>query len=551
MPDDPNSASSENAKHEQRLLAAPNEQKLLPKASGASDVRPPSRKKVLIGAGVLAALLVVGLLVTIVPHRNRDKDLRERAQQMAHSDSIPRVTVLQVQDAPATSDIELPGTIQAAHEAALYARAAGYVAQFRADIGARVKAGQPLAVIDAPDLDHELRQARADSARAAAALQFAAAEVARWAVLHRDSVVTREELDQKIVVERTDSAALASAISNLRRMQVLVDFKIVRAPFDGIVTARNVDEGALVSGGGSTNAVMPSSLGGNTVVVQAPGQMNQAAATSTLSNNSNGLGQGESGSTSGASAVSASVAGGSLFRVAKVDTVRIYVGVPQTDAGAIHPGLEASVTVREIANHSFTGHVFRSASAFDAASRTMLTEIDIPNPGEVLLPGMYARVKFHVTRTGKVAMLPGGALIVRDRGPQVAIVGTDSVVHFHDIVVGRDLGMSIEVDSGLAARDLVVVNAPDELRDGQRVRPQPQPQQGAAGGNTASGRPANPPPDSASQKKGGEAGRGGGGRAGNAGKSNHQADSAGRGGSGRGGDSTKSRRAPPVNRGRP
>jgi multidrug efflux pump subunit AcrA (membrane-fusion protein) len=188
----------------------------------------------------------------------------------------------------------------------------------------------------------------------------------------------------------------------------------------------------------------------------------------------------------------------------------MYIGVPQSYAQGVRAGLDAEVHVREIGERTFHGRVARTARAFDAATRTLLTEVDVVNPDGALLPGMYAQASLKFDRALAPIMLPAGALIVRTQGPQAAVVGTDSVIQLKPVQIDRDLGATLEIDSGLADGDMVVMNASDDLRDGQRVRPQPEPASGAAGGQSAGGRPENPPAanDSASGKKGSKLGAG-------------------------------------------
>jgi RND family efflux transporter MFP subunit len=212
--------------------------------------------------------------------------------------------------------------------------------------------------------------------------------------------------------------------------------------------------------------------------------------------------------TATAGAASVGGAGGSLFQIARYDTVRLYIAVPQAYAQGVRPGLDAAVSVREIGERAFHGRVARTARAFDAATRTLLTEVDVVNPDGALLPGMYATTSLKFDRSFAPVVLPAAALIVRTHGAQAAVVGGDSVIQLRHLEIGRDLGASLEVDSGLADGDMVVMNASDDLRNGQRVRPQPEPQAGAAGGQSGGGLPENPPAatDSSSGRKGSKRG---------------------------------------------
>ncbi len=462
------------------------------------------------GAIVAGAALLVFLLIGLLPHRSQKKKLTERAQHAALNDSIPEVTVTRVKRGDPVTDLMLPGTIEGMHETPIYARSSGYVRKWMADIGQRVHAGQVLAIIDAPDLDQQLVQGQAQAAQARSVLEYARADVERWRVLYRDSVVTKQELDQKQATYNADLATYDAAQAGVTRLAELVRFERVVAPFSGVVTARNVDEGVLVTAGGGTNSTNPASLGGSTIPSPSSGQQSSAGGTITSASSgdvgsvSSGASQSVGGSATATIGASVGGAGGSLFRVARNDTVRLYIGVPQAYAQGVRAGLDAQVRVREISGRTFAGRVARTAQAFDAATRTLLTEVDVVNSDGALLPGMYAQTSLKFDRAAAPIVMPEGALILRAAGPQVAVVDSDSVVHVKPLLIDRDLGTAFEIDSGLADGDVVVVNASDDLRNGQRVRPKPQPEGGAAGGEGAGGRPANPPAanDSSNGKKG-------------------------------------------------
>jgi multidrug efflux pump subunit AcrA (membrane-fusion protein) len=472
----------------------------------------PSRHAVKIGALIAATALLVFLLIGLLPKRSQKNKLTTRAELAAHNDSLPAVTVSKVTRGSPVADLSLPATIQGMHETPIYARSSGYVRKWTADIGQRVRAGQVLAIIDAPDLDQQLVQARAQAAQARSVLEYARADVLRWRVLYRDSVVTKQELDQKQATYDADLASYDAAQAGFTRLQELVHFDRVVAPFSGVVTARNVDEGVLVTAGGGANNSNPASLGGATIPTPSSGQVTSAGATSTSPSSDAGsvtstASQSVAG-TATAGAASVGGAGGSLFQIARDDTVRLYIAVPQAYAQGVRPGLDVVVSVREIGGRTFHGRVARTARAFDAATRTLLTEVDVVNPDGALLPGMYATTSLKFDRSFAPIVLPAAALIVRTQGAQAAVVSPDSVIQVKQLEIDRDLGATLEVGSGLADGDMVVMNASDDLRDGQRVRPQPEPASGAAGGQTPGGRPENPPgaTDSSSGKKGGKRG---------------------------------------------
>jgi multidrug efflux pump subunit AcrA (membrane-fusion protein) len=468
----------------------------------------PSKRAVKTGATIAGGVLLVFLVIGILPHQSQKNTLMKRAQQAARNDSIPEVTVTTVKRGDPVSELSLPGTIEGFHDTPVFARSTGYVRSWHADIGQSVRAGQLLAIIDAPDLDQQLVEARAQAAQARSVLEYARADVERWRVLYRDSVVTKQELDQKQATYYADFATYEAAQAGVARLQELVNFDRVLAPFSGVVTARNVDVGVLVSAGGGATSTNPASLGGATIPSPSPGQQTSAGATSTSSGDvgpvSASASQSVGSSAPGASSGSVGGAGGSLFRISRNDTVRLYIGVPQAYAQGVKPGLNAIVRVREISGRLFNGRVARTAQAFDASTRTLLTEVDIVNSDGLLLPGMYAQTSLKFDRALAPVVLPSGALIVRTQGSQVAAVTPDSVVHLKPIEIDRDLGATLEIDSGLVDGEVVVVNPSDDLRDGQRVRPRAAPASGAAGGQSAGGRPENPPAanDSSTGEKG-------------------------------------------------
>lgn len=424
MTTSPRHPTDHDEPHGHPPLAASNE---------APPVRPMgSRRLLLIGASI-AVLLMLLLVVTLVPRHAVDQELRAEA---AGHDSASVVRVARVSRATAGGDLALPGTIQALHEAAIYARVSGYVKRWNADIGSTVRAGQVLAEIDAPELEQNVQQAQSQLAQTRAALNLAKADLDRWRVLARDSAVTGQELDQKRAAWEAAAANTGAAEANVRRLVQTRQYTRVTAPFTGVVTARNVDLGSLITTAGATSA---------------------AAATGGGSANT-----------------------GNLFRIAGTDTVRTYVNVPESYATSIRAGMPAEVTVQGLGNRMFTGVVARSAGALDVASRTLLTEVDIPNRDFALLPGMYAQVRMRFPRATPPLLLPAGALVIRSEGPQVVILerersGQGGTVHFRGVEIGRDYGKAVEVASGVIDGQEVVLNVSADLVDGARVRVAPVP----------------------------------------------------------------------------
>jgi RND family efflux transporter MFP subunit len=371
--------------------------------------------KIVSGALVLlfAALIVIG----IVP---RLRDARELQAESASVHSAPEVTVVTVKRASPNSDLVLPGSIEALHESPIYARTTGYVSHWSTDIGARVTAGQVLAQIQSPEIDQQTDQAKAELGQLRANLNLTKRTVDRWVLLAHDSVVTPQEVDEKQAAYDAAVANLASGEANYQRLVELQRFERVTAPFSGVVTSRSVDVGNLVTAGAS--------LGGTGTASARP-----------------------------------------LFTVAGTDTVRVYVDVPQSAMSLVQAGAKVDVLVRELPGGIFRGTVARNARALDAASRTLLTEVQIPNPKGVLLPGMYVQVRFAITTASPLLIVPANTLVIRTDGPQVAVVRPNYIVHYQKIELGRDFGDQVEVAGGLDGGARLVINPSDDVREGVEV----------------------------------------------------------------------------------
>jgi RND family efflux transporter MFP subunit len=390
---------------------------------------------ILVGAVVL---IVIAFLAGYLPRQKRITQIISEAQEQAQA--LPRVEVVEVGRSSPTSGLQLPGNIQAITEAPILARADGYLARRLVDIGDRVKAGQPLAEIEAPELDAQVRQSKATVQQTQAALEQAVANLEqgktdlelarvtsdRWTRLATQGVVSRQDNDQyqaqyrsklanvqalekAILVQRSSIAAAEANVARLEKMQ---SYRLVRAPFDGVITLRNVDSGALVNAG------------------------------STL-----------------------------LFRIAQTGTLRAYVNIPQSHASSIRPGQSALLTVSNLPGRQFKGTVVRSASALDPASRTLLVEVSVPNSDNALLPGMYAQIDLNSARAVPPVLIPSDALIVRADGAQVAMIRADHTVHLQKIEVGRDYGDRLEVSSGLQQGDTIIANPGDVAHEGLKVEP--------------------------------------------------------------------------------
>jgi RND family efflux transporter MFP subunit len=366
--------------------------------------------RVLFGTlAVLAALFAIGML----PRWRANAALTSSVR-----DQRPTVSVI-VSQRPAVDDanLVLPGSTQAIQETAIYARTNGYVRKWNVDIGAKVEAGQLLAEIETPEVDQELNQARASVAQASANLDLARVTLTRWQKLVEEKVVAPQEFDEKKSAADAREADLKVAQANVKRLEELQGFEKIVAPFTGIVTARNIDNGNLVSAGS----------GGQTTP---------------------------------------------LFRVAQTDTLRIYVTVPQTQSRSIMPGQSATVSVREIPDKTFSAKVVRTAGALDPAARTLLTELQVPNIDGELFPGMYAEVKFALPHDDRTLVVPGNAVMIRSDGPKVLVVDAKQTIRARAVKLGRDLGDKVEIASGLNAKESIVANPTDAMHDGTEVKVQ-------------------------------------------------------------------------------
>jgi RND family efflux transporter MFP subunit len=362
------------------------------------------------------------------------------AEAREEQTALQKVKVVEVRRSKDPHGIELPGSVQAIAEAPILARADGYLQRRMVDIGDRVKAGQPLAEIEAPEVDEQIRQAKAGLLQAQASVEQASANyergqsdealakvtAGRWAALTERGVVSKQENDRYQSEYRSATAAtkalekalamarsnVAAAEANLARLDKVQSYREVKAPFDGVITLRNVDAGALVNAG------------------------------STL-----------------------------LFRIAQISSLRTYVNVPQANAGEVRAGQQARLTVPNLPGRQFSGTVERTAGALDPASRTLLVEVHMPNPDGALLPGMYARVALTGSRIEEALRIPSDALIVRGAGTQVAVLRDGRIIHLQKVEVGRDYGDTLEVTGGLSEGDIVVSNPGDVVREGLQVQP--------------------------------------------------------------------------------
>jgi multidrug efflux pump subunit AcrA (membrane-fusion protein) len=418
----------------------------------------------------------------------------------------------------------LPGSLTPIEETSIFARATGYVRRRLVDIGDVVHKGQLLAEIESPDLDQQVLQgvaavaqarqqrdqAIANVSDAQARLDLARLTLGRYERLLEQDSIAREDVDtQRQATQsaeatlRADRAAVAAAEEGVRaaqaeqrRLTALQQYESVRAPFDGVVTARNIDTGALIGNSGSTQAQATTSTSAG---LSSGGGGSSGSSTSALSGNS-ALGSTSGGGTSSASTVGAQM---EMFHVAQTDTLRVYVDVPQESAALIKAGTPASVIVRELARPIY-GAVTRTSRALDPAARTLLAEVQIPNRSHALVPGMFAQVRFTDPRPQAPLLVPGEAVVTRAEGPQVAVLVPLSAearqrlrqqrapeaqcartVRLQDVSLGRDYGTVVEITRGLREGDFAVLDPGDSVRPGAFLLPQLQPprEDHAAGGN--------------------------------------------------------------------
>jgi len=379
---------------------------------------------------LVVALLALAGLGAFVVYRalHRSEALQETRSEESE---LTAVRVLEVRRTATEQELRLPGTTLADQQTPLYARINGYLKSYAFDLGDTVKKGQLVAEIDSPEIDQQLRQARATLTVAQSSLLQAQAnqELAkvaseRWAALVKEKAVSQQEADEKrltLAAREADVEAAKAGIkaqeANVKRYEELSSFKQILAPFDGVISARNVEIGTLVSEGSGTGAR-------------------------------------------------------ELFRMVQNRSLRIHVPVPEAYVPALRAGLEAKISVAAWPRQSFPGKVSRLSGAIDAASRTLLVEVRVPNDDARLLPGMYAQVAFQLQRQDPPLLMPSTALLIRPEGTQAAFVGRDQIVHYRKVQVGRDFGTEIEILSGLEEHDWVMANPSTTIRDGQKVAAQ-------------------------------------------------------------------------------
>ena len=369
---------------------------------------PPGLAKMLVG-GVLLVLITAGI-ITFLNRKSETDALAKETDAVA----VPTVAVVQPQSEAANDELVLPGNLQAFEESPIFARTNGYLMRWYKDIGSKVQKGELLATIDTPEVDQELSQSRATRDQVKSALGLAKISADRWTNLRKSDSVSEQEADQQTSGYQQALANLEAADANVRRLEQLESFKNVYAPFTGVLTRRNVDPGALINSG-------------------------------------------------------AGVAGRELFDIARVDPLRVFVSVPQAYAPAMKVGTKAEVTLQEFPGQKFMGTIARTADAIDPSTRTLNTEVDVPNKDSKLLPGSFGQVHFATGTTVPRITIPVNAMLFRAEGPQVAVVDKDSKVQLRPITIGRDFGATLEILGGLEVSDQIIINPSDSLESGQKV----------------------------------------------------------------------------------
>ncbi|MBN3924743.1 efflux RND transporter periplasmic adaptor subunit [Nostoc sp. NMS4] len=412
-----------------------------------------------IGTVFFGSLLAIGIL----PRLSQKSELQAAVKEAS---TLPSINVIAPRRATGATKVELPGSVVALNQTTIYARSTGYLRRWYADIGDRVRAGQLLAEIDSPDTDQQVLQANAELVQAQANVSQSRANLAkgisdlkqaranlliarqswdRWQVLVKQGAVPQQDADTKYATYQANLANVEAAQNtvssdyasikaaqanvyasqaNLQRNTVLQSYKKVTAPFAGVITARNVNTGVLISAGN-----------GNT------------STSNTNTSNS------------------------SLYTIAAYDNLKVNVSVPQSLSQSLQTGQTAQITVRELPQRVFTGKVVRTSNAIDPNTRTLLTQLEVHNSDATLRPGMYANVKFAINRTNPPFVVPDSVLVVNAKGTQVATVSKDNTVHYQKVAVGRDYGTEVEITSGLTGKESLIATPTVDETEGLRVQP--------------------------------------------------------------------------------
>ncbi len=371
-----------------------------------------SRLRAILGLVIVLAIAAFVVVSGIIPRVRARQTLREQTTISAE----PTVTVVHPKRGAPAEEVILPGNIQAFIDSPIYARTNGYLKKWYFDIGARVKQGQLLAEIESPEVDQQLQQAHADLATAQANLNLAQITANRYVNLFKTDSVAKQDVDNAVQDAAAKGATVKSAEANVRRLQQMVGFEKIYAPFDGVITARNTDIGQLIDSGSS---------GGQTH---------------------------------------------ELFHIAAVNRLRVFVNVPQVYSHAAIPGIKADLTLPELPGRRFQGTLVRTADALDPATRTLLAEVDVVNSTGLLFPGAYTEVHFKIKSNASTLIIPSNSLVFRSEGVRVPIVVNGNRAALVPVTLGRDFGNTVEVVAGLSEDASIIANPPDSLVNGEIVR---------------------------------------------------------------------------------
>jgi membrane fusion protein (multidrug efflux system) len=368
-----------------------------------------SRRKL----GVFGAIATIAALTLVVTGIRAREDTNAKLREWTDDQSIPSVAVIYADPGALTATIDLPGRLEAYYRAPIFARVNGYVKSWSADIGARVKAGEVIAEIEAPDLDQQLLQARADLTNQQASAKLSDVTLARRKTLIASNFVSMQEIDERTADLSNKNAAVNSSQANVERLEALAGYKKITVPFDGIVTARNTDVGALINAGGGS--------------------------------------------------------GPPMFIVSDIKKLRVYVNVPQTYVPSVKIGAKATITVPEYPTRTFEATVEASSQAVDVTSGTTQMQLALDNSAGELMPGGFANVRLVLQREGVPLHIPSSALVFDQQGLRVATVTSDNRILFKPVTISRDLGRDVELAGGITLDDRVISTPPDGVVDGDPV----------------------------------------------------------------------------------
>jgi RND family efflux transporter MFP subunit len=388
---------------------------------GYEDEAPKQKSRLFLFLILCVVVLVVIGAFTLLQRRSQYQALANETEKLA----VPTVSVIHPSAESGQEDLVLPSTLQAYVESPIYARTTGYLKKWYHDIGTRVRQGELLADIDTPEVDQQLSQARADLGTSQANEDLSKITATRYQDLIKTDGVSKQEVDNAAGDYAAKKASVQSSEANVRRLEELESFKHIYAPFSGVITRRNIDIGNLINAGNGGTAQ-------------------------------------------------------ELFFLAQTDPIRVYVSVPEIYAPAVHTGLGAYLELAQYPGQKFDGKVVRTADAIDQASRTLLTEVDVPNKAGQLLPGGYAQVHLLVKVTGARLQVPVNALLFRSEGLRAVVVDENHKTRLQALTIGRDYGTSLEVLQGLNANDWIVMNPADSLDDGMQVNVKQVPQSAPA-----------------------------------------------------------------------